>query len=235
MLELKNKNIIVTGADGFVGEHLCETLRDIGANVFATDYMLRKTETYKLDISNADEVDDYVADLASQDIWIDGVVNNAAVSYKGAEIKDEDLERTMKVNLQGTYNCTTKFRKLMTMGAIVNIASVFGMLSPDFRTYKADPKLYNSSIYGATKAGIIQMTRYYAVHYAPDIRVNTISPGGIWQSHDEAFVKEYSERVPMGRMAKVEEIVRPVLFLLSPLSSYITGQNLVVDGGLSAW
>lgn len=238
-LALKDKTILVTGADGFLGTNLCAALETAGAYVMATDTYPRQPDTMSLDISCAFDVDDYVVSLIDRGIYLDGVVNNAAVSFKGESISDEDFANTMSVNLQGTYNCITKFHQLMQVGgSMVNIASIFGSLSPDFRVYDSDPYQYNSSAYGATKAGILQMTRYYAAHFAttqPTIRVNAVSPGGIWQQHNEDFNDRYSERVPMGRMANVEEIVGPILFLLSPMSSYITGQNLMVDGGLSVW
>ena len=232
--QLRDKNILVTGVGGFLGSNLRNALVSEGANIIGTD-VESQPNTHKLDISDADAVDKFVIDLASKKVTLDGIVNNAAVSFKGFNITDEQFEKTMRVNIQGTYNCITKFKPLMNKGSIVNIASIFGFLSPDYKVYDYDSTLYNSSAYGATKAGIIQMTKYYAVHYAPSIRVNAASPGGIWQNHKDEFFNKYSERVPMGRMAQVEEIVQPILFLLSPISSYITGHNLIVDGGLSSW
>ena len=115
---------------------------------------------------------------------------------------------------------------------------MYGLISPDFRIYNQGDRK-NSEIYGATKAGIIQLTKYFAVHLAENnIRVNSISPGGVYNSDNpqsESFIKNYSYRCPMKRMAKVEEISGAVVFLSSSASSYITGQNLVIDGGMSCW
>jgi gluconate 5-dehydrogenase len=124
-------------------------------------------------------------------------------------------------------------------GSIVNIASMYGIVSPDFRAYENDADLLNPPNYGAAKAGIIQLTRYYAVYFAKDdIRVNCVSPGA-FPSYDikkrQNFIKKLSDRIPIGRIGNPEELGGAVVFLSSEASSYITGQNLVVDGGWTAW
>lgn len=230
---LKGKNIIVTGASGFLGSHVCGALNIEGANIIGIDINPSDNVT-RINIADSDDVDDFVADLASHGIKIDGLVNNAAVNFRGGNTTDEEFDITMSVNIKGQYNCITKIRQLIDTGSIVNVSSIFGLISPDFKVYNSDPTLYSSSVYGAAKAGLAQLTRYYAVLYGRFVRVNSVSPGGIWQNHTKEFSDRYSERVPMKRMADVKEIVNPILFLLSPLSSYITGHNLVVDGGLTA-
>jgi NAD(P)-dependent dehydrogenase (short-subunit alcohol dehydrogenase family) len=120
----------------------------------------------------------------------------------------------------------------------VNIASIYGEISPDPKIY-LDGDRKNSEVYGATKAGVIQMTKYFAVHLAEKgLRVNAVSPGGIYNPEtpqSERFIKEYSKRNPMGRMAMANEILGAILYLSSDTSSYVTGHNLVVDGGMSCW
>lgn len=148
----------------------------------------------------------------------------------------------MDVNLKGTLLCSKEFIKHRkengNHGTVVNIASHYGLISPDPRIY-IDCDRQNSEIYGATKAGIIQMTRYYAVHAAPfDIRFNSVSPGGVRNPENPQgpeFQKEYNLRCPAGRMAETHEIVGAIIFLLSPAASYINGHNLVVDGGMTCW
>ena len=129
-------------------------------------------------------------------------------------------------------------RKKDHTGSIVNIASMYGSISPDPRIY-TDCDRKNSEVYGATKAGIIQMTRYFAVHLAEmNIRVNCVSPGGLYNPdapQGEDFVKNYSYRNPMGRMGNAEEIIGVVLYLSSNAASYTNGQNIVVDGGMTSW
>lgn len=232
---LKDKKVLVTGASGYLGGHIVRALTEEGAIPITADL---SGSTYKLDISNKESIWDLRKTLIEDFGNIYGVVNNAAVSFKGIDISPESANKTLAVNITGTDECVRHFSDLIKGegGSIVNIASIYGLLSPDFRIYEGDPKEYNSAAYGASKAGIIQLTKYRAVSMADSgIRVNAVSPGGIYQDHHPKFNKLYSERVPMKRMGQPEEIVNAVLFLLSPLSSYITGQNIVVDGGMSIW
>ena len=231
-LGLKDKKILVTGADGFLGRHIVEALISEGAYVICTDVKGSVTAE-ELDISDAISVYNYATKLRYQDkMTLDGLVNNAAVSFKGNQDDPVTFSKTMDVNVKGAYNCIEKFRHILSKDAsIVNIASMYGMISPDFSIYEGNEQLYNSSAYGASKAAIIMMTRYYANQLAP-IRVNAISPGGIFQGHNDSFTERYSKNVPLKRMAGPEEIVNAILFLLSPLSSYITGINLPVTGGI---
>jgi NAD(P)-dependent dehydrogenase (short-subunit alcohol dehydrogenase family) len=115
---------------------------------------------------------------------------------------------------------------------------MYGVISPDFRIY-SDNDRKNSEVYGATKAGVIQMSKYFAVHLADrNIRTNSISPGGVYNPKSpqaDVFIKSYEYRCPMNRMANSDEISNVALFLGSQLSSYVNGQNITVDGGMSAW
>lgn len=245
-LGLGGKKIIVTGAGGFLGSYICSALRYEGARVIGVDVVGDEkvsisTGSYvikKLDITDKEkfgDIKEYIYDnfAGSDDGYIDGIINNAAVNFKGNNISAKEFTKTLEVNIEGMCNCITQFKDILTTNAsIVNVASVYGMLSPNFKIYNNNEELYSSSAYGASKAAAIQLTKYYAVQMAP-IRVNAVSPGGIRQDHDDGFVKQYSKRVPLDRMAKPEEIADVILFLLSPMSSYITGQNLIVDGGLS--
>jgi NAD(P)-dependent dehydrogenase (short-subunit alcohol dehydrogenase family) len=235
-LDLKGKNIFVTGAAGFLGEHIVEELIECGATVYGVD-CVKKDGVGFLDITNEESLDDYVADFVifNEGQKIDGIVNNAAVSFKGDSLTSGQFTKTMEVNVVAVYNIIKSFKPVLSKSAsVVNVASLYGINSPDFRIYDGDSSLYSSSAYGASKAALIQMTKYYAAELAP-IRFNAVSPGGIYQGHSEEFDRRYSDRVPIKRMAQPEEITNPILFLLSPLSSYITGHNLVVDGGLTVW
>lgn len=231
---LKDKTILVTGIDGFLGGFIRKALIEEDAEVIGVDVKTSET-AQALDITNPDAVEDFVSLHRDMGIEFDGLVNNAALNIKGYDIPDEAFRKTLDVNITGTYNCISKFSQLMCEGSsIVNVASIYGFLSPDSRIYADNKHEYSSSAYGITKGAILQMTRYYATHLAP-VRVNSISPGGIFKAHDKSFTDAYGKRVPLKRMAQPNEIVDAILFLLSNRSSYITGHNLVVDGGLSAW
>lgn len=243
-LGLAGKRVLVTGADGFLGEFICKALRYEGVRVIGVDVREKlgiTTNTgpysiYKLDITDKEQFNQLVHIINGADGYLDGIVNNAAVSFKGNNLTSKEFMKTLEVNVEGTYNCINQLKSFLRQdSSIVNVASIYGLLSPDFKIYNDNEQLYSSGVYGMSKAAIIQMTRYYAVQLASTTRVNSISPGGILQGHEESFIKQYSERVPMKRMANPEEIANAILFLLSPMSSYINGHNLVVDGGLSAW
>jgi NAD(P)-dependent dehydrogenase (short-subunit alcohol dehydrogenase family) len=258
LFDLKGMNILVTGAAGQVGIEVVSALLALRANVIAVDVDLDKlvdmsknlgwpnerVQLVKSDISIKSDVVNLFEVLRTTNTVIQGLVNNAGVSCfePYLERREESIDWVMDVNIKGTLFCIQEFikhRKEFSLGgAIVNIASHYGLVSPDPRIY-TDCDRKNSEIYGATKAGIIQMSKYFAVHAAEyGIRSNTVSPGGIrdpGNSQGEDFLKNYNYRCPMGRMAETHEIVGAIMFLLSPAASYINGQNIVVDGGTTAW
>jgi 2-deoxy-D-gluconate 3-dehydrogenase len=123
-------------------------------------------------------------------------------------------------------------------GVIVNLSSIYGLAGPDQRIYQTpgQPRRYKPVYYSVSKAGILGLTRYLATYYAGrNIRANALSPGGVYNGHDEAFVQAYSARAVLGRMAEKDELNGALLFLASDASAYMTGANLVVDGGWTAW
>ena len=119
-------------------------------------------------------------------------------------------------------------------GSIIHISSLYGVVGPDMRLYE-DTAMGNPAAYGASKGGLIQLNRWLSTVLAPEIRVNAISPGGLWRGQPEAFVGRYVARTPLGRMGTEEDFKGAAAFLASDASAYITGQNLVVDGGFTAW
>ncbi|MEO8677471.1 MAG: SDR family oxidoreductase [Vicinamibacterales bacterium] len=188
---------------------------------------------------------------------IDILINNAALTVKGggdgargyfAKFEDYPLElweKALQVNLTGTFLCCQAVGKQMVAqqrGVILNIASDVGTISPDHRIYEGVTSPHTGepfntpAAYATTKAGVINLTRYLATYWAKDgIRVNALSPGGVFANHDPVFVRNLAERIPLGRMANVDEYQGAVLFLVSDASSYMTGANLIVDGGRTAW
>jgi 2-deoxy-D-gluconate 3-dehydrogenase len=154
----------------------------------------------------------------------------------------EQWQTALDVNLTGMFLCCQAAVKPMLAqgkhGSIINICSTYGLVAPDQRIYQRDGKQtsYKPVYYSVTKAGVLGLTRYLATYYAgTDIRVNALTPGGIFNDHDETFLKAYTARAVMGRMANKDEMNGALLFLASEASSYMTGSNLVVDGGWTAW
>ena len=258
LFDLRGLNILVTGASGQLGIEIVSALLAINSNVLATDIDLDKlvaiskknewpddrVQLARCDISIKSDVVNLFKGLNKTNNVIQGLVNNAGVSCfePYLERPEESIDWVMDVNIKGTLFCIQEFikhRKEVGLGgAIINIASHYGFVSPDPRIY-TDCDRKNSEIYGATKAAIIQMSKYMAVHAAEyGIRTNTVSPGGIRNPRSpqgDDFQRNYSYRCPMGRMAETHEIVGAILFLLSPAASYINGQNIIIDGGTTAW
>jgi len=154
----------------------------------------------------------------------------------------ESWKAALDVNLTGMFLCCQAAVKPMLAqgkkGSIINICSTYGLVAPDQRIYqrKGNQTSFKPVYYSVTKAGVLGLTRYLAAYYAgTDIRVNALTPGGVYNNHDDVFLKAYSARTIMGRMAKKDEMNGALLFLASDASSYMTGSNLVVDGGWTAW
>jgi len=186
---------------------------------------------------------------------IDGLINNATIDPKvGApeggslsrleEFSVEQWERELKVGLTGAMLCSKVFGQEMARrgrGVIVNIASDLGVIAPDQRIYRRAQDSEASQpvkpvTYSVIKHGVIGLTKYLATYWAEkNIRVNALSPGGVYNGQDESFVDKVTQLIPMSRMAHVDEMQSAVVFLCSDASSYMTGQNLIIDGGRSVW
>jgi NAD(P)-dependent dehydrogenase (short-subunit alcohol dehydrogenase family) len=178
------------------------------------------------------------------------LVNNAGIDQPpGAaastslieDVATEDFRRTLDVNLVGTFTATQAFGRLMAdagRGSIVNIGSLYASIAPDPGLYDhmdVDPPFLKPPAYGASKAAVVNLTRYFARLWGPrGVRVNALSPGGVRGAQDADFVDKYCARVPLGRMAEPEDLVGPLLFLATGASGYLTGHELRVDGGFTA-
>ena len=171
---------------------------------------------------------------------IEILINNAGIGVFTPfwERDYDEFMQVMSVNAGGTFLCTREALRLMKdqgSGVIINIGSIYGVVSSDPRIY-TDCARMNSEVYSASKAAVIQLTKYFAVHAAPlGVRVNCVSPGGVFNKQGEEFVQNYSQRTPFKRMAKDQEICGAVIFLASGEANYVSGQNIVVDGGFTAW
>jgi len=179
------------------------------------------------------------------------LVNNAGIdrppasSAKGYRLEDIPLEENreiFEVNILGLFQTTQVFGNRMVAagrGSIINIGSLYASVSPDERFYNhipGDPPFLKPPAYGASKAAVVNLTRYLATLWAPyGVRVNALSPGGVLGGQDEEFKRKFCKRVPLGRMAAEEDLCGPLVFLASQASSYITGTELIVDGGFTAW
>lgn len=208
---------------------------------------------YKVDITKKEDIkqalERVVEDLGKPSV----LINNAALDVPPGSSADESgpfenypeksWDKTVEVNLKGmflTCQIVGGFMAENGGGSIINISSIYGNVSPDQRIYeyraKGGKPFFKPVSYSVTKAGVINLTRYLATYWAPKkVRVNTLSLGGVFNNQDEQFLKEYVKRVPMGRMANEDEYNGAILFLASEASSYMTGSNLIIDGGWTAW
>lgn len=266
IFDIKNKNIVLTGASGTLGTEYSNFLSSAGANLILIDLNKKnnlqleknitkkygtKCQSYSFDISNETELKKISAKIISDYGQIDGLINNAGFTSKygtkttksyGNSFEEFPLDlwnQTVSVNLTGVFLCSQQFGKQMAKqkhGVIINIASHYGLVAPDQRIY-GKSGLNLPASYASTKAGIINLTRYLASYWRDkNIRVNTLTPGGVFDkiNHSKDFVKKYSEHTLLNRMANKDEYNGAILFLISDASSYMTGSNLIMDGGWTA-
>ena len=206
-----------------------------------------------LDVTSRESVAGLLDVLQEQWGRVDVLVNNAAVNEKVEEPGDGELlrfesyplelwERSLAVNVTGTFLCCQVLGAQMARqgrGSIVNVASTYALVAPDQRLYRnpdGTQDFYKSAAYPTTKGAVVSLTRFLAAYWGEaGVRVNALSPGGVRNGQDAAFVARYSERTPLGRMACPGDYEGAILFLASEASAYMTGANLVVDGGWTAW
>lgn len=252
-MRLKGKTALVTGSSGQLGRQFCIALAKEGASVWVSDIdkskciklvdkfqPVDKHYTIELDVTNEASVKKAISKIKKSSGKLDILINNAGIAVFSPfqERTFKDFMRVLEVNAGGTFLCIKESLDLMKKGnnpSIINIGSIYGIGSGDPRIY-TDCNRNTSECYGASKAAIINMTKYFAVHLAEfGIRVNSISPGGIFNNQGSDFVKNYSDRTPFGRMADEKEMAGTAIFLSSDESNYITGQNIAVDGGWTSW
>jgi NAD(P)-dependent dehydrogenase (short-subunit alcohol dehydrogenase family) len=224
---------LVTGARGRLGPVWVAALEAAGAHVVG------------IDVEDAD-----VRDRAALETARDGLerapsvlVNNAGIDQPpdggaGAVLDHDEFLRVLDVNLAGAFNATLVFGEAMVAagrGSIVNIGSLYASVAPEPGFYDHLEGFLKPPAYGASKAGLVQLTKYFARLWGPSgVRVNALSPGGVRGDQDPEFLRKYCARVPLGRMAEPQDLQGPLVFLASRASQYLTGHELRVDGGFTA-
>jgi 2-deoxy-D-gluconate 3-dehydrogenase len=228
-----------------------ESTRQVASGLEAQGFKAMSAPT---DITKPEQVDAMAAAALEQFGRLDILVNSAALDPKfdpdkigeqGANsFEDYPLaawQQALDVNLTGMFLCAQAAVKPMLVrgsGVIINLCSMYGLAAPDQRLYQREgqPPQFKPVTYSVSKAGVVGFTKYLAAYYAgKNIRVNTLTPGGVFNNHEDDFVERYSARAVLGRMAEQDEMNGALLFLASDASSYMTGANLVVDGGWTAW
>lgn len=254
LFDLKGRVVLLTGANGQLGQAMAEVLFESGADIVFADKSLdicRKKEanirrsggrviSIKVDVTDKSSVKKCVKKVTSHFKKIDILINNAGIGvftpFEKRTIKDFD--RVIAVNVKGPFICSQVVCEDMMKrksGNIINIGSIYGLVAPDQRIY-GDSGRNCSEVYAMSKAAIIQLTRYLACYLSKyNIRVNCISPGGIFNNQASKFVKNYSYKTPLSRMGFSEDIKGAIAYLASDASKYVTGHNIVVDGGFTCW
>jgi NAD(P)-dependent dehydrogenase (short-subunit alcohol dehydrogenase family) len=271
--DLTGRTALVTGAGGLLGRQHVAALIEAGARVVVTDIGTTQADaavaaikadmtsadlmSAALDVTSLESVRDVADDLASRNVQIDILVNNAAIDPKVTSAPGvmhssrfeafpvPQWQMEIAVGLTGAMLCSQVFGGAMAergRGVILNIASDLGVIAPDQRLYRRpdatreEEQPVKPVTYSVIKHGLIGLTKYLATYWADHgVRVNAISPGGVFNNQDTAFVERLARLIPMGRMAHVDEYRAAVQFLCSDASSYMTGQNMIVDGGRSVW
>lgn len=261
LMSLRNRRVLITGAAGGIGRVIAHTVAELGADVFLVDRpgasygsLIEEIEkawgvevrAIDCDLELQADRDHLIESVVRQGTGLDVLINNAAfvgttgLRGWGTAFEQQAVEtwrRALEVNLTAAFDLSKGFAPLLKQskgGNIINISSIYGAYGPDYSLY-ADTSMGNPAAYAASKGGLIQLTRWLATTLAPQVRVNAISPGGVFRNQPQAFVERYEARTPLKRMATEDDFSGAIAYLASDLSLYVTGQNLAVDGGWGIW
>lgn len=244
---IHGRRILLTGANGHIGRVLLAAMAKAGARVYTTDHT--DGVDYVADLGVPHEVKE-LAKTAEQFLeGIDGVVHCAALTGQGSGIRqgwtvpfaDQSVEAfQISMGVQAVSSLILMQQLAGTLkrspygGSVVIFGSIYGIVAPWKGLYEGVE--YDSPVgYSATKGAMVALMRHYAAELAPEVRVNMLTPGGLLRGQDPKFIERYESMTPLGRMGKEEDLVGPTLFLLSDMSRYMTGHNLICDGGWSTW
>ena len=261
LMDLAGRNALVTGGAGHIGLAALEALVELGASVAIMDMDAgaceervarltsegdNKAVAIACDLKDEEDtrgaIRKTVDSLGGLDILVHcaAYVGTTMVPGWAVPFQEQSVDAwnaAMTVNLTSAFVMVQEAEEALAAsahGSVVFFGSTYGVVGPDMRLYD-QTEMANPAGYAASKGGLIQLTRHLATLLAPKIRVNSITPGGVWRNQPEVFHERYVSRTPLGRMAKEEDFKGAVAFLASDLSAYMTGHNLVVDGGWTAW
>ncbi len=245
LADLSGRRAVVAGGAGHIGRVVAEALRAQGAEVAALD-VVKAPGVEACDLSDAqasrEALRQAVKKLGGLDILFHCAAFVGTTKMKGwAEAFEkqsaEAFDAALRVNLTSAFVLGQEAAGPLAKsgrGSIVLFSSIYGLGGPDMSLYEGT-SMANPAGYGASKGGVIQLTRHLATTLAPRVRVNCISPGGVLRGQPESFQKRYVQRTPLRRMAREDDLLGAAVYLASDLSAYVTGHNLVVDGGWTAW
>jgi NAD(P)-dependent dehydrogenase (short-subunit alcohol dehydrogenase family) len=250
LFSLQDRVAVVTGGEGQLGREIVRGLEEHGARVAVFDL---RSQRFSVDVTDRAAIEG-ATEAVVREWGVPHVLVNAAALDSPPDAPAEEVgpvesypeasfDEVMNVNVKGTLLCCQVIGARMAgegRGSVVNVSSVYGMLSPvqdlyEFRRREGD-EFYKPIAYSVSKSALYNLTRYLATYWAKSgVRVNTLTLAGVWNDQPREFLDAYAARIPVGRMADAQEVVGPVVFLASDASSFVTGSNLVADGGWSAW
>lgn len=239
LMSLTGRKALVTGGKGHIGKAVCEALEELGSQVKILD--LPECDL-RDEIATREFARKTITEMGGLDILIHCAAYVGTTEDPGWSVPFEKQtvkawDAALRVNVTSAFVVSQECQRAMAHsghGSIIFLSSIYGMVGPDLRLY-SDTNMVNPAGYNASKGGILQLARYLATVFAPHIRVNAVSPGGVWRGQPEVFQERYVQRTPLKRMATEEDLKGAVAFLASDLSQYVTGHNLVVDGGFTIW
>jgi len=260
LFDVKDRVVIVTGGAGQLGRQFSTALLNLGARVAVFDVAKAHFEactnqqrSWAVDVTDKTSIAEALREVEHRWGAPHALVNAAAIDSPpdASGLENGPLEsypeasfaRVLDVNVKGVLLCCQVVGQSMARagrGSIINVSSIYGMVSPDQRIYEyraLDGEAFFKPVaYSASKSALFNLTRYVATYFAPKkVRCNTLTLGGVYNGQDQRFLEGYHARVPLGRMAQQDEYNGAVVFLVSDASSYMTGSNLVIDGGWTAW
>jgi NAD(P)-dependent dehydrogenase (short-subunit alcohol dehydrogenase family) len=246
LFSLEGRVAIVTGGAGQIGAAIVQGLEERGARVAVFDLA---ADPFRVDVTDRSQLEAAVDEVGTPHVLVNAAALDSPPDAPPEEVgpvesyPEASFDRVMDVNVKGTFLACQVIGARMAAagrGSIVNISSIYGMLSPvqdvyEFRRREGE-EFFKPIAYSVSKSALYNLTRYLATYWAKSgVRVNTLTLAGVWNEQPQEFLDAYAQRMPLGRMADVREVVGPVVFLASDASSYVTGANLVADGGWSAW
>jgi NAD(P)-dependent dehydrogenase (short-subunit alcohol dehydrogenase family) len=257
LFDIENKVVLITGAAGHLGSSIAEAFAELGAILILIDReetslqllveglqgrFNTSVEYIVCDFEQEEQRQSLILEFQRSSKGIDVLINNAAFvgtsNLQGwnTNFENQNIDtwrRALEVNVTAAFHLIQGLTSVMrktSSPSIINVCSIYGVYAPEWQAYEGT-EMNNPAAYSVSKAGLIQLTKWLASLLGPDIRVNAVSPGGISRNQPASFIEKYERKTNLGRMATEEDMVGPIIFLASNASKYITGQNIIVDGG----
>jgi len=262
LISLEGRTVLLTGACGAIGSVIAAGLAELKASLILVDLPTTNGDALKnllikkfgieasfiaCNLESIEERKKFIDKILKKYFSIEVLINNAAFigsakldgwAVKFEKQSIETWNRVLDVNLTSIFHLSRDLTPLLKEskygGSIINISSIYGIYGPDWSLYEGTD-MANPASYAVSKGGVLQLTRWLSTTLCPEIRVNAISPGGIYRGQNESFVRRYVDRTPLGRMGNEEDLLGGIIYLATDLSKYVTGQNLSIDGGWGIW